>query len=350
MTAKKKDPSLEGRDPNTGELPAPELTDAEIEARIAEKIQLQRDMSERRGARTPEPAPKPTPVDLVDAARLADEYTEAQAAIAGLEAAEKEAKKLEAEIVAKADAERKDRRQALVGHAEEVRARVAEVEKVARAQKLAELAEDMAGAKARNRQMEDAGLEERKAEYKRLFAPILKEIKATMTEGAEFLKVYEHPLRTLAAQTFATSPAEFPVTVRQKLAVVYQDAARLLDDINVVMLCGAAAGDRRWDVILAEACQTGKFVSHEGMAATIKYAGYTNRDHVQDWHRRAAQITERLTALTASGKAQSIPGRAEVVVTIDDTARQAAKRNAQYGTLTGSRQHQAERGSVFSDT
>jgi hypothetical protein len=348
---KKKDPSLEGRDPITGELPAPELTDAEIEARIAEKIQLQREMSERRGARIPEPAtPRPTPVDPEAQAKLTEELANALADLAGLEAAEKEARKAEAEIIAKADAERKDRRQALNARAEEIRARVSAVEKVARDQKLADLAEELSGTSERNAAIAAGGLEGQKQEFKRLFAPLLAEIKATMAEGAEFMKNYEHPLRLLAAQTFSTSPAEFPIRIRQKLSSeVYRPAERLLEEISVVMQCGAAGGDRRWDVIMTEAIQTGLLRSHEGLAATTKFASYTNRDHVRAWESRIAGITNRLEKLTEDGRAES-SAAPQIRITIDDTARQAAKREAQYGTLTGTRQQQADRGSVFGDT
>jgi hypothetical protein len=352
MAAPKKNP-LEGRNPITGELPAPELTDAEIEARIAEKIQLQREMSERRGARVPDTAPRPAPkpVDPEQAAQLSGELANALADLAGLEAAEKEAKKAEAEIIAKADADRKDRRQALINHAEEVRARVAEVEKVARAAKLAELAEELSGAADRNAAAAAVGLEGQKVEYKRLFEPILAEIKTTMADGAEFLREYGDALRLLAAQTFTTSPAEFPIGIRQKLSgECYRPAERLLEDINGVLACGSAGGgNSRWDSVMAAAIQTGKLVSPEGLAGTIKYAGYVCRDHVKSWYEQISRITDRLEKLTAEGKAQA-SAAPQIRITIDDTARQAAKRNAAHGKFVGGRQHEAERGSVFGDT
>ena len=82
---------LKGRDAE-GNLPAPELTDAEIAQRISEKIHLQREMAERRGTRitgavsTAQPVAAPIPVDpeqqaALTAARQADQGEKGEGAV-----------------------------------------------------------------------------------------------------------------------------------------------------------------------------------------------------------------------------------------------------------------------------
>lgn len=240
---------LKGRDPVTGELPAAELTDQEIAQRISEKIQLQALMSRERGTRVAgaEPAAPTLKADPEEAAALAAEMAQAQADLAALEAAEKEARKAEAEVIAQADRERKDRKRALQDHAEAIRVRVAEVEQRARAEKLKELASEHAAAPQRNAQHVAATIDGQRAELERLFRPILNEIAYVMQEGRAFLREHGPALEKLAALTFSTSPAEYPVRTRQRLSsLVYRPAERLLEYVNDVLRNDSGYG-HRWD-------------------------------------------------------------------------------------------------------
>lgn len=345
------DKHLKDRNPITGELPAPELTDEEIAARISEKIAMQRALSESRGTRSGlDPTAKQQssldPVDPVQQAVLTAELAEAQAAVAGLAAAEKEAKKAEAEIIARADAERRDRKQALQANAEAIRLRVAEVESRARSKKLEELSHEHAGAAQRNAQRAEAGMEAQRAELQRILGPILEEIKATMAEGQAFMREHGPALERLAAQTFTTSPAEYPIRTRQRLSAdCYRPAERLLAYINTV-LANATGYGTRWDGVLTQSIAAGKLVSPEGMAATIQYSKACTREHIESWRRTLAQITDRLTALAEQGRAEA-SAPPQIRITITDDRRHEARREAQYGSLTSSRPTEAVTGPIL---
>jgi hypothetical protein len=339
--------ALKDRD-SSGQLPPEELTDAEIAARISEKIELQKRMQAERGTKHNGPTAKPVALTSAptpaEQAEIDAELLQVRADMAALEAAEQEARKAEADILAKADRERKDRRTELLAHAEEIQKRASEVEARSRAARLAELAGEHAGAAARNAKASEATLDTQRAEMSRLFSPILAEIKATMAEGQAFMQEHGPALERLAAQTFSTADSSFPIRIRQKLSSdVYRPSERLLEAVNVVLACGSAGGDPRWDVVLENSIRAGKIISPEGMTLTMQYARAFCRDHVESWKRQLAQITDRLETLTRQGKEQA-GARPEIVITISDHARQEAKRDMLTKSLTSGLQQVAEMG------
>jgi hypothetical protein len=328
------------------------LSDDEIRQRIRDKDALLAQFARERGTKsTPIPTARersPKPIDPAEQERLDAELAEARADLHALAESEKEAKRQEAAILAKADAERKDRRLALQQHADAIAARVAEVEQRARTQKLAELAQEHAGASERNAQLAEAGRVGRREEMERIFRPILTEIEATMTEANAFLAEHGDALRLLAEKTFVDTDQSYPIRTRQRLSSeCFRPAERLLADINMVMQCGSAGGDPRWDVLLRNGIEVGELIgSRYGLTQTITYAKSVNRDHIGDWQRRLAHIVDRLEKLTTEGKAQAM-APPQIIVKIDDRARLEAKHAAQYGSMKSTRPTTAETGPIF---
>jgi hypothetical protein len=328
------------------------LSDDEIRQRIRDKDALLAQLARERGTKsTPIPTARqrgPKPVDPAEKQQLEADLTVARADLHALAEAEREAKRQEAVIAAQADAERKDRRLALQQHADEIQARVEEVTARARTEKLKELARDHAGAADRNAQLAEAGRVGRREEMERFFRPILTEIEATLQEANAFLTEHGDALRSLTEQDFSTTDQSFPIRVRQRLSSeCFRPAERLLADINTVLACGNAAGEGRWDTILRTSIQAGELVgSRYGLSQTIAYAKSVNRDHLADWRRRLAHITDRLEKLTAEGKAGAM-APPQIIVKIDDRARQEAKHAAQYGSMKSTRPTTAETGSIF---
>jgi hypothetical protein len=345
------DKYMEGRDPVTGARPPEELSDEEIARRIDEKAAMQTELGKRRGVRIDEPIARPRHATDHGQAAEAAAQAEHDAAtvrdrIAQLEVEISQWKKLEIETRNKSKAEADAKRLELGQAQAEAQRRLDEARAVQNTATMYELADDTAQQPSRNRALAEAGTSESREAMKRLVEPWRHEVSYAMRRIREIDQQYRRALETFATLTTSTAPANFPAHVKNQLSArVYRPAEAVLIDINNFLACSVTEPELRGqtlEAVLTEIATTGIWT---GGTAALKFWATQcwTRDLVDSIRTRIDTITSELARLYKEGREAAGDHQSEPDPRIaDDAARQAAKREAQYGKLVGGRQGEAD--------